>query len=461
MNARMTRRTFLDSTITAALAAGAFPMIMPTRVLGMGEGSPNRRVQVAAIGVGPQGQGVMSGILAQPNARVMMVCDLMERHREQARERVNRHYGNRDCAVAMDFREVLARPDIDAVMIATPDHWHVPVALAAAQAGKDIYLEKPMGLSLAEDQRLRSAVQRRKRVFQFGTQQRSSREFQRAVEWVRNGRIGELRRIHVWAPASRPGGPTIEYPVLPGLDYDRWLGPAPATPYTDGKAADNPATGVWKTWWYNYDYALGFIAGWGVHPLDIALWGYPEMMRGDLTVEGTGVIPTTGAGNTAVAWDVEFQFAKGVTMRYRGTANEHPGRLAMHDLSDWSARYGSIEGHGTAFEGSEGWVEVHRGGVRTHPAALAEEGVDEKASFKARRSDSHQRDWIESILSRRPAVCSIEESVQADLLCHLSDIAVRLGRPLRFDPRREKFEKDTEANARLGLRPARAPWAMV
>lgn len=148
-------------------------------------------------------------------------------------------------------------------------------------------------------------------------------------------------------------------------------------------------------------------------------------------------------------------------MRYRGTANEHPERLAMHDLSDWSARYGKIEGHGTAFEGTEGWVEVHRGGVRTHPASLAEAPVDEKASFKARPSDSHQKDWIESILARRPAVCSIEESVQADLLCHVSDIAVRLGRRLRFDPRRERFEKDPEANARLGLRPSRAPWSMA
>lgn len=458
MHSRVTRRTFLRSNLRAALAASAFPLIARSSSLGWGaEGSPNGRVTVAAIGVGPQGQGVMSGVLGVPKARVIAVCDVMERHLEEARQRVNRHYANQDCLISRDFREILERRDLDAVLIATPDHWHVPIAVAAAKSGKDIYLEKPMGMTLAEDQKLRSAVRRGGRIFQFGTQQRSSREFQRAVELVRNGRIGKVRRIHVWAPASRPGGSMAPTAVPPGLNYDFWLGPAPESPYTDGKAADNPATGAWKTWWYHDAYALGFIAGWGVHPLDIALWGYPAMMTGPMELEGRGVVPSNGAGNTAVAWDVQFTFADGVIMQYRGTANEYPESLPMHDFTEWSARYGRVEGHGTAFEGTEGWVEVHRGGLRTHPAALAEEPLG-GGPFKARPSDSHPRDWIESILARRPAVCPIEDSVQADLLCHLSDIAARLGRKLRFDPRDERFRGDREANRRLALRPMRAPW---
>ncbi len=457
MNAPVTRRTFLKSNLGAALAAATFPMVVPSAVLGRGGAvAPNSKVGVASIGVGPQGQGVMGGILAQPNARVLAICDLMDAHRQQARQRVNQQYHNEDCAVFRDFREVLARNDIDAVSVATPDHWHVPVALAAALAGKDIYLEKPMGLSLAEDQKLRDAVQQKKRIFQFGTQQRSGREFQRAIELVRNGRIGKLKHMDVWAPASRPGGSTTPCAAIPGLDYDAWLGPAPATSYTDGKAADNAATGAWKTWWYNYDYALGFIAGWGVHPLDIALWGHPEMMKGVMSLEGTGLIPKEGACNTSIAWDVNFRFGDGVTMRYRGTPNVFNEATPLTDFSDWKAKYRGVDGHGTAFVGTDGWVEVHRGGLKTEPAGLAEEKLTD-LSFRVRASDSHQKDWIESILLRRPAVCSIEESVQADLLCHVSDIAVRVAKPLEFDNGRERFvnANHQDANKRLDLRAAR------
>lgn len=314
-----------------------------------------------------------------------------------------------------------------------------------------------MGLSLAEDQALRAEAQKRKLVFQFGTQQRSSREFQRAIELVRNGRIGKVYHLDVWAPASRPGGSTQETPPPPGLDYNFWLGPAPQTPHTDGKVMDNPTTGQWKTWWYNYDYALGFVAGWGVHPLDIALWGHPAMMTSPMDIAGKGLIPTEGACNTAVAWDLMFTFGDAVTMRYRGTANEYGKPLLMHDFADLNGRYaGNVGGHGTAFVGTEGWVEVHRGGLRTFPAPLAEEPPT--GDFRVRHSDSHQKDWVDSILLGRPAVSNIEESVQADLLCHLSDIAIRLDRKLRFDPVKEKFLGDAEANRRLALRPMRAPW---
>src|SRR5205807_10105778 len=179
----------------------------------------------------------------------------------------NRQYQNRSCATYADFREILARKDIDAFLIATPDHWHVPVALAAVRAGKDIYLEKPMALSLTEDWTLRREVHRHRRIFQFGTQQRSSRIFRLACELVRNGRIGKLKHIIVWAPGSSPGGPTTQVPVPPGLNYEMWLGPAPFRPHTQDLCS---ADGAKKTWWFISDFALGFIAGWGIHPIDIA-----------------------------------------------------------------------------------------------------------------------------------------------------------------------------------------------
>ena len=459
MKTNLTRRDFLRSTTTAALAVATLPAIVPASALGRGGAvPPNSRVGLAIIGAGPQGRGVLGGFLGQPNCQVVALADVLESSREECRRQVNGHYKNQDCAVYTDFRPVLARPDVDAVLIATPDHWHVPAALAAAKAGKDMYLEKPMGMSLAEDQLLRAAVQKQKRIFQFGTQQRSSREFQRAVELVRNGRIGKLRAINVWCSAGRPGGPTAPIAVPAGLDYDFWLGPAPSEPYTDGKAFDNgPA---WKTWWFNYDYALGFIAGWGVHPLDIALWGHPAMMTGPMAIEGKGIIPTTGACNTSVAWEVNFTFADGVKLRYRGNPNGYEEKTPLTDFSDWRARYGKISDHGTAFEGTDGWVEVHRGGLRTSPESLAEEKLPD-SGWRSPKSNHHQRNFLDAVQSRQPAICGIEESVQADLLCQLSDIATRLDRKLRFNPVSEKFLGDAEANRRLALRPMRAPWQLT
>jgi predicted dehydrogenase len=457
MKQRITRRHFIQQGATAALAVAAFPTLIPASARGAdGTVAPINRINAASIGVGPQGRGVMNGFLAQSDVRVVAVCDVAKLNLDQALQQVNRHYKNEDCKTYGDFRELLARKDIDAVSIATTDHWHVPVALAAAKARKDIYLEKPMGLSIEEDVMLRKLCQKNKVMFQFGTQQRSDREFRKACELVRNGKIGKLKQINVWCSASRPGGSTAPMPPPDGLNYDFWLGPAPNKPYTAGKAFDNIPPGSWKTWWFNYDYALGFIAGWGVHPLDIAYWGHPEMMSGPVEIEGRAIIPTEGACNTSVAWDVNFAFADGVRMRYRGTRNGCEAN-DMNDFKDWQARYGKIADHGTAFEGTDGWIEVHRGGLVTSPEKLVEEplGPNDKPLTK---SPGHQRNLIESVRSRKPAICPIEDSVQADILCHLSDIATRLGRKLTWNPKKETFADDKEANARLKIRSVRKPW---
>ncbi len=219
-----TRRQFLKQATTLAFSAAALPALAPASALGRaGKVAPGSRIAVGCIGVGPQGQGDMGNFLNQKDAQVVAVCDVMQGHLEQARDRVNQHYKNKDCATFTDYRELLARKDIDAVLIATPDHWHVLTAIAAVRAGKDVYLEKPMGLNLTEDWALRKEVHRHKRVFQFGTQQRSSRIFRLACALVRNGCIGKLKHINVWAPASAPGGSTQVVPVPPGLDFDSGL----------------------------------------------------------------------------------------------------------------------------------------------------------------------------------------------------------------------------------------------
>jgi predicted dehydrogenase len=457
-NQIITRRQFIQRNLTAALAVSSYPLVVPSSVLGAhGQVAPSNRITVGCIGVGPQGRGDMGNFLNQPDARVVAVCDVAKRNLDQARSQVNQHYQDQTCTAYNDFRELLARQDIDAVLIATPDHWHVGVAVAAARAGKDIYLEKPMGLSVAEDQLLRKVVQERKRVFQFGTQQRSSWQFRLACELVRNGRIGQLKQINVWCVASRPGGSTKPAAAPEGLDYDRWLGPAPAAPYTDGKAFDDFPPGTWKTWWFNYDYALGFIAGWGVHPLDIAFWGHPGMLKAPLEVEGRGIFPAEGACNTAVAWDVNFNFADGVRLAYRGVRNSYEQVNEMNDLRSWQQKYGRQQDHGTVFEGTEGWVLVDRGAIQTSPQKLEEEkfGPNEP---RLTQSPSHVRNFLDAVKRRSQTICPIDEAVQADVLCHLSDIATRVNRRLKWDPAREKFIGDAEANRKLAMRPRRQPW---
>lgn len=453
MKTKITRRSFLRTNLAFALAAGAFPTIIPASARGrQGRVAPGSRIIMGCIGNGPQGRGVMNGFLTQADAQVVAVCDVKRDQLELARNAVNARYQNSDCVTYADYRQLLARSDIDAVLIATPDHWHVPVAVAAARAGKDIYLEKPMGLTLAEDQLLRKMVQKHKRIFQFGTQQRSGREFWRACQLVRNGRIGKLKHINVWAPASAPGGSTTPAPVPDTINYDRWLGPARFTPYTADKCL---AEG--KTWWFNSDYALGFVAGWGVHPLDIALWGHPDMFHGKMTIAGKGSFPKEGACDTSVAWKVDFKFADGVTMDYRGAPNGFKETNALNDFTEWKQRYGLGADHGTAFEGTDGWVAVKRGGLRASTESLLEEPM-ESYKLQLPRSLHHQKNLLDCVRSRTQAVCPIGESVLADLLCHLSDIATRLDRQLTFDARAEKFVKDQEANRRLQLRPMRAPY---
>lgn len=453
----MTRRQFLQHNLAATITVAAFPTIIPASALGLGgTPAPSHRIALGAIGVGPQGRAVLGGFLAQPDVRVVALCDVARPNLDKAVQQVTQQHQESSVATGGDFRELIARKDIDAVLIATPDHWHVPVALAAARAGKDIYLEKPMGLSVQEDQTLRKVCQEKKLVFQFGTQQRSSREFRHACELVRNGRLGKLQQINVWCSASRPGGSTRPAPVPEGLNYDFWLGPAPETPYTDGKCFDGVPAGTWKTWWFNYDYALGFIAGWGVHPLDIAYWGYPAMMAAPLEVEGKAIFPKEGACNTAVAWEVNFSFAQGVRLKYRGARNGcEPNEL--NDLTAWHEKYRGIVDHGTAFEGTDGWAMVYRGGLRTHPEKLAE-ALPGPNDARLPKSPGHQRNFIEAVRARTPAICPIEDAVQADILCHLSDIAARLNRKLKWDPAKEQFLNDDEANRRSRLRPMREPW---
>ena len=439
----VTRRRFLETSTGLALGAVGFPYVIPSTVLaGAGRVAPSERLSVGCVGVGPRGTAVMRNFLAQDDCRVVAICDLKEPRRDAVSATVNQHYGNGDCDVYTDFRELIARDDIDVVSIATTDHWHVLVALAAARAGKHVYLEKPMGLSLAEDQALREVCRRYGTRFQFGTQQRSSRNFRFACELVRNKSIGELKTINVWSPGSNNGGPLEQVPAPDWVDYDMWLGPAPYHPYTVDRVSN-------KWWWFISDYALGFIAGWGVHPLDIALWGLGDELPGPLTIEGKGVWPTPdGVCDTAMNWDVVCNFDSGVTMNFTGWPTK----------DEWHQRYKQMQSHGTAFEGTDGWVLVDRARILAEPKELLniEWGPNDLRLYE---SPNHARNLLDCVRSGKDTICPIDVAVQADALCQISDIAIRLEQKLRWDPAREQFVNNDAANRRL-VRAMRSPWQL-
>ncbi|MBW7989507.1 MAG: Gfo/Idh/MocA family oxidoreductase [Planctomycetes bacterium] len=438
----ITRRSFLKKTTGAAVGAVSFPYIVSSSALGAnGNVAASNRITVGCIGVGPQGTGVMNNFLAQKDARVVAICDVKSNVRKAGQERVNKHYQNKDCVAYHDFRQLLGRDDIDVVLVATPDHWHVLVALAAVRAGKDVYLEKPMGLSLAQDQALRAAVHRHGRIFQFGTQQRSNRNFRFACELALNGRIGKLHTINVWSPGSSQGGSPEPVPIPKWLDYNMWLGPAPYTPYTQDRCSN-------KLWWFISDYALGFIAGWGVHPLDIALWGGGDKVACPAEIEGKGVWPKKGVCDTAMNWNVVCKYDSGVTMNFTG--DPFPEK--------WKNRYGRTTSHGTAFEGTDGWVHVDRSGINAYPKNLlnTEFGSNDINLYK---SSNHVRNLLDCVKTRNDTICPIDVAVQADIICHISDIAIRLEQKLKWDSKSERFVNNEAANRRLS-RAIRSPWTL-
>ena len=429
---RITRRDFLKGTVVAV----AGPWVMASSALGAEERpAPSERIVMGCIGVGGMGTGNMRGFLANPDVQVVAVCDVDAKRRQAATRGLELHYAEqlrkgtyKGPAAYNDFRELLAREDIDAVSIATPDHWHCLLGIAAAQAGKDMYIEKPLSLTIAEGQALRDAVKRYGRIFQHGTQQRSDRNFRFACELTVNQRIGKLHTIKVGSPASEEAGLEPPMPVPEGFDYDMWLGPAPWAPYTE-KRCRTPF------WYFISDYTIGFVSGWGVHHVDIAQWGNGSDHTTPIEIEGKGVFPKDGLCDTATAWHVECKYANGVKMIY--TDNRETTQ-------------------GVRFEGTEGWVWVRRGEIDAHPKSLLTTALGPN-EIHLYESGNHGRNFLDCVKSRKPTIAPIEAAHNSATICHLSQIAMLTGRRLRWDPDRERFINDPEANRFLS-RAMRSPW---
>ena len=440
-----TRRHFLQGMMAAAAA----PMIVPARVLG-GENAPSKKVQLGHIGVGGQGTRDLQNFLGAAGAVSVAVADPYEERRARASGLIKEEQGH-EPKLYGDFRELLADRSIDAVVIATPDHWHVPIALAAIRAGKDLYLEKPLGYSMEQNRLIRDAVKQTGRVFQYGTQQRSQELLKRGVELVRNGYIGELQRIEVWAHAGRAGGSTEEIPVPAGLDYEMYLGPAPLRPCSKDRITSAGS-------WHCTDYAIGFIAGWGAHPLDIAIWGMNSDTKGPMRVKGTGTFPpATDLFNALQSWDAEIQFADGVSLHFQSSdrAMKHV-ETYRRKIERGAKGTSQVPGDGTTFYGTKGWVSLSRAtSEASNPdwLRLKEcEGTD-RVVYR----NHYYSAFVESVRSRGHLIAPVTDAVRSDTLSHISLLAVQSGQEVVWDPQAYRFVSPTALNAQLA-KPARGNW---
>jgi myo-inositol 2-dehydrogenase/D-chiro-inositol 1-dehydrogenase len=436
----VSRRQFIKGSVAAATGFFA-PTIVPASVFGAD--APSNRITIGFIGVGRMGMDDLREILGFKEAQVVAVCDIDANRLKYAQNTVNDHYSRQGssgayegCRTYGDFRELVAQADIDAVSIATPDHWHVLPAIAAARAGKDIFLQKPLSLTIQEGRVLSDAVRRYNRVFQVGSQQRSDSRFRQACELVRNGRIGRLHTVKVGFGTDPGTG--VEPPMLvpDGLDYDTWLGPAPWAAYTEKRV--HPQKGYDRPGWLRIsDYGAGMITGWGSHHNDIAQWGMGTEYTGPVEIQGHAEYPKDGLWDVHGDFSIEYTYANGVKVICADNKKNKDG---------------------ITFEGTEGWVYVTRGLIDAQPKSLLSSAIG-ASEIQLYKSNNHKANWLECIKSRAETIAPVEVAHRSCTVCLLGDIAMRLGRKLKWDPDKEQFIGDEQANRMLG-RPMRSPWRL-
>jgi predicted dehydrogenase len=429
----MTRRQFMRATGAASLGALAFPAIIPSSALGAdGAVAPSNRIVMGAIGTGGQGSGNMRGFMGQPGVQMVAVCDVDRGRREDAKQTVDKKYDNKDCAAYNDFRELLARTDIDAVCIGTPDFWHGLVAIAAAKSGKDMYCEKPLVNTIAEGRAVCNAVKRYGRVLQTGSQERSGQNARFVAELVQNGRIGKLHTIRVnlpWDDRDLSAKP-IPMPVPDGFDYDMWLGPTPWFPYTELRCH----------FWFRYilEYSGGEVTDRGAHVIDLGQLCNGTDDTGPVEVEGKGDFLRDGLFDVAVKYQFDFTYANGVKM----ICTSNPPR-------------------GIKFEGDKGWVfiHIHGGALEAGPPSLLKEVIGPN-EIHVGRSPGHHADFLHAVRTRGLPVAHAEVGHRTATMCHLANIAMLTGRKLKWDPVKECITNDETAN-KMVSRPMRGEWKLT
>ena len=442
----LTRRQFIERAGVAVAA----PYVVSSSALARPQAG--ERITMGVIGCGGMGRGDMRQFLGMPDVQVVAVADPDLVQRNAAQKEVEAKYAAesasgtfRGCASFGDYRELLARDDIDAVIQATPDHWHALVVVDAARAGKDIYGEKPLSLTIHQGRVMSDTVARYGRVFQTGSQQRSDARFRKACELVRGGRIGMVRRVTCGLSTGSRTGNQPAIPVPDGFDYDLWLGPAPEAPYCEQRTH-------WNFRWI-LDYSGGQVTDWGAHHIDIAHWGLGLGMTGPVEVEGEGEFPTDGLWNAAVNYRFVARYAKGVEI------------VVTNDFEN-----------GVKFEGEDGWIFVSRSRIEAHPMSLLMEAPPDSSGGMGMGMSSvggdpgagdmlyptatgHHRNFIDCVRTRMEPIAPIEQAHRTITVAHLGNIAMQLGRKVRWNPDTERFVDDPKAE-RMRDRAMRAPWRL-
>ena len=433
---RISRRQFIQG----AAAAIAIPAVVPASALGRGgQKPPSERLTVGVIGVGFQARGHLQYLIRHPDVRVLAVCDVDRTRRDDAKKIVEDWYSDditkgtyKACDAYNDFRQLVARKDIDAVLIGTPDHWHCIPAVEAVKAGKDVYCEKPLTLTIAEAKLMIDSVRKHKRVFQTGSQQRSSKEFRVACEAVRNGRIGKVQTVYVSVGGPSKPCDLPEEEMEPGLDWNLWLGQAPMRPY-NSVLSPRGVHSFYPNWRAYREYSGGGMTDWGAHHFDIAQWG--------LGMDESGPVEIIPPEDPSAQSGLKYIYANGVEVVH-----------GNHKDSDGETR------GGVHFVGDQGLVYVDRGQLMSWPDSIVKEplGSNEKPLYK---SDEHHQDWLDCIRTRQRPICDVEIGARSVTVCHLGNLAYWNHRKLAWDPKEWRFVKDEEANKWLD-RERREPWQL-
>jgi hypothetical protein len=482
-----TRRRFLGTSTGALAASLAAPSIASAQALGRGATAPSDRVTVGIIGSGQRAVFEARQYPSFDNAVIVAVADARESRRMEAKAELEKQYAaqrpdrpNRGIRMYAGFHELLARKDIDAVYVASPDHWHVSMLIPALKAGKHVHCEKPLGVSVEQDLAALKAVRKYKKIFQYGAELRAFPEAKKGIELVLNGRIGKVQKIYAVSPASSQGGSATPVLAIPkGFDYDAWLGPAPVKPFCADRCLTESPRGIFNI----SDYTLGNIANWAAHPLDqIQRWA-DAVGRKDPPVlyEGSGKFPTEGLFDCAYQWNVRCAWADGLEMHFMDSSTYHDLPDVPHPPVVWGrAADGSdlkMMPNGAVFIGTEGWVIVNYGKVLTYPASLMDsvigpneihvcdsalekipEGLPK--GFQQTLTAGHHQNWIRAIRTGSPVVDGIESAFRSDMVSQLADLCIRTGEPVRWDPAKETIAGNEMARMMI-RKPMRAPWGVA
>ena len=439
-NRSFKRRDFLKGTAGSLAAAAALPTIIPATALGKnGKAPPSERIVLGMIGTGDLGRRhhLIGNLLHedfQRRVEVVAVCDVDRNRVDEAAQACLERAGNR-VGIYHDFRKLLERKDLDAVFVVTPDHWHAIPAIAAMEAGLDVYCEKPLSLTIEEGQAMVAAARRYGAVFQTGSQQRSNDRFRLACELVRNGKIGKIIRADTVLHGVGTGDWEPEQTPPPELDWNFWLGQTPYKAY-------HPSLVHYRFRW-QYAYSGGVMTDWGAHHNDIVQWALGMDKSGPVYVDGTkATFNPVGPHDVALTFDVHYKYANGIDLYCHTDKQDYPD--------------GTSFGNGVKFTGENGWIFVSRGEIKASDPDLLK---TEFGSNDVRLYDSpnHHLNFFECIKTRKRCICDVEIGYRSVSVCHIGNISMRLGRPLNWDPEKQVFVGDDEANAMLS-RPMRAPW---